>query len=109
VPLTAGTTVGRYRIERLLGSGGMGEVYKAVDPILARSVAIKVLRHELSDDPERLSRFLHDRSTVSAPPFREAPVPREKPALAGETPRRDPSIGRHHLHVLERTRPPECA
>jgi hypothetical protein len=64
--LAAGSTVGRYQIHHLLGSGGMGEVYKAQDSTLNRPVALKVLRQELSADPERLSRFLHEARAASA-------------------------------------------
>src|SRR6184192_4117988 len=40
-------TIGRYRVDRLLGAGAMGEVYHAHDPVIDRPVAIKILRPEL--------------------------------------------------------------
>ncbi|MEM6704408.1 MAG: protein kinase [Acidobacteriota bacterium] len=55
--LASGTSFGHYTISALLGAGGMGEVYRARDSKLERDVAVKVLPKELSDDPDRLTRF----------------------------------------------------
>src|SRR5262245_12776855 len=55
--LSAGVAFGPYEIVGLLGSGGMGEVYRARDTRLRRDVAIKVLPAALAADPERLGRF----------------------------------------------------
>jgi len=57
VALLAGQMFGPYRIDGLIGTGGMGDVYRARDTLLGRDVAIKVLPAGLSDDPERLARF----------------------------------------------------
>ncbi len=46
-----------YEILGLLGAGGMGEVYRALDPALKREVAIKVLPSFVAQDPDRLRRF----------------------------------------------------
>ncbi|WP_431240954.1 serine/threonine-protein kinase (plasmid) [Mycolicibacterium aichiense] len=58
--LPAGTDVGGYRIERVLGSGGMGTVYLARHPQLPRSDALKVLPTEFSVDPQFRARFLRE-------------------------------------------------
>ena len=55
--LSPGTMFGPYRVDALIGAGGMGQVYRATDPRLGRSVALKVLLPELSLDPESGSRF----------------------------------------------------
>src|SRR5262245_30512114 len=55
--LEAGAMLGPYRIDRLIGAGGMGEVYRARDTKLGRDVAIKILSRFFSSDPERLARF----------------------------------------------------
>ena len=52
--------IGQYQIKRLLGAGAMGRVYLAHDPHLDRDVAIKVLPSGLTDDEERVSRFLRE-------------------------------------------------
>jgi len=64
--LFAGTTLGPYTIEGLLGSGGMGEVYRATDSRLGRQVAIKVLPRQLAADPVSLERFRREARAVAA-------------------------------------------
>src|SRR4030088_1987272 len=55
--IAPGTRLGPYEILEPIGSGGMGEVYRAKDSRLGRDVAIKVLPASFSADPERLRRF----------------------------------------------------
>src|SRR5262245_38115110 len=64
--LTPGSHVGPYEIVSLVGSGGMGEVYRAHDPRLHREVAIKVLPPTFSADPERLRRFEQEARAAAA-------------------------------------------
>ncbi len=63
--LAAGTRLGPYEIVGPLGAGGMGEVYRAKDPRLAREVAIKVLPAALSTDADRLKRFEQEARAAS--------------------------------------------
>ncbi|MBQ4251826.1 MAG: serine/threonine protein kinase, partial [Erysipelotrichaceae bacterium] len=55
----------RYVISRLIGEGGMADVYLAVDSVLKRQVAIKVLRGELNNDPVNLRRFQREASAIT--------------------------------------------
>ena len=64
--LTTGTKLGPYEIQDKLGAGGMGEVYRARDTRLDRTVALKVLPAQLSADPERKARFQREAKAISA-------------------------------------------
>src|SRR5262245_14226362 len=64
--LLAGQRVGSYVVGALLGSGGMGEVYRARDTELRREVALKVLPSMLVADPERLARFEREARVLAA-------------------------------------------
>src|SRR5262249_9226474 len=64
--LQPGTTLGPYEIEAPLGAGGMGEVYRARDTRLDRTVAIKILPQEMSNDPLRKQRFEREAKTISS-------------------------------------------
>jgi eukaryotic-like serine/threonine-protein kinase len=63
--LASGTHLGPYEITAALGAGGMGEVYRARDTRLERTVAIKILPAHLSSDPARKQRFEREAKTVS--------------------------------------------
>jgi serine/threonine protein kinase/Tol biopolymer transport system component len=63
--LRPGSSIGVYRIEQPIGAGGMGQVYRATDTRLGRTVAVKILAPELADDPEFRSRFQREARTIS--------------------------------------------
>src|SRR5579859_361469 len=64
--LTSGTKLGPYEIQSPLGTGGMGEVYRARDTRLDRMVAIKILPAHLSSNPEAKQRFEREARTISS-------------------------------------------
>jgi len=66
MPLATGSKFGVYSILGPLGSGGMGEVYRALDTRLGREVAVKTLPEEFSRDPERLARFEREARMLAA-------------------------------------------
>ncbi len=55
----------RYRLIRLIATGGMGQVWEATDSRLNRRVAVKVLKSEFSSDPEFLERFRFEAHTTA--------------------------------------------
>ena len=63
--LASGTKVGEYEIERKLGEGGFGAVYRATQPLIGKSVAIKVLSREFSAKPEIVNRFIDEARAVN--------------------------------------------
>lgn len=65
--LTSGTIIlNKYEVVRMIGFGGMGEVYLARDILIDRLAAIKILAKELSESPEHKNRFLREARTISA-------------------------------------------
>jgi Tol biopolymer transport system component len=66
MPLSAGTRLGPYEILSALGAGGMGEVWKAKDPRLDRTVALKVLPESFFEDKERVARFEREAKLLAA-------------------------------------------
>ena len=63
--LTAGTRLGAYEITQAIGAGGMGQVYRARDTRLDRTVAIKVVSAAIAQDPEFQARFEREAKTIS--------------------------------------------
>ncbi len=66
MPLQPGTTLGPYEILSPIGAGGMGEVYKARDTRLDRTVAIKVLPEHVASDPDLKQRFEREAKIISS-------------------------------------------
>jgi eukaryotic-like serine/threonine-protein kinase len=65
MPLAPGTKLGPYEVTAALGAGGMGEVYRARDTRLDRTVAVKVLPEHLSQQPESRERFIREARAIS--------------------------------------------
>src|SRR6266481_4468164 len=66
MPLSAGTRLGPYEILSPIGAGGMGEVYRARDTRLDRTVAVKVLPEHLSSNPQLRERFDREAKAISS-------------------------------------------
>ncbi|NOY94756.1 MAG: protein kinase [Deltaproteobacteria bacterium] len=64
-PLLGQVLDGRYRIENVLGEGGMGVVYRATHEALGKSMAIKVLRGDAAKDPDTVKRFIQEAQAAS--------------------------------------------
>ena len=64
--LAPGARIAHYRVDSRIGSGGMGQVYRAIDLTLERPVALKTLRPQFLGDPERVRRFVQEARSASA-------------------------------------------
>ncbi|MFM7412033.1 MAG: serine/threonine-protein kinase, partial [Planctomycetota bacterium] len=63
--LLEGSTLGPYRLDRFIGGGGMGAVFRAIDTTLDRVVAVKVLAGRQADDEEMLKRFRNEAQSAA--------------------------------------------
>src|SRR6478609_894292 len=63
--LAPGTMVGEYQVERLVGEGGMGQVYGAVHPVIGKRAAIKVLLPEICRNRSMVERFVMEARSVN--------------------------------------------
>ncbi|HEX4340907.1 MAG TPA: protein kinase [Polyangiaceae bacterium] len=63
--LAAGEMVGEYRIDRIIGKGSFGVVYKAVHPVIGKAAAVKILKREFSSNPQMVSRFIAEARAVN--------------------------------------------
>ena len=66
MPISAGTRFGAYEVTSSLGSGGMGEVYRARGTNLRRDVALKTLPPALANDADRLARFQREAELLAS-------------------------------------------
>jgi eukaryotic-like serine/threonine-protein kinase len=66
MPTGSGARLGPYVLGPVIGSGGMGKVYRAHDSRLGRDVAIKILPPDVAEDPERLRRFESEARAAAA-------------------------------------------
>ena len=64
--ISPGARIGHYEVVSLLGAGGMGEVYRATDTRLDRTVAVKVLPTDLAADPVFRARFAREAKTIAS-------------------------------------------
>jgi serine/threonine protein kinase len=64
--LCAGARLGPYEIQSAIGTGAMGEVYRARDTRLKRDVAVKILPSTLAADPDRLARFQREAEVLAS-------------------------------------------
>ena len=63
--LAIGSMVGEYKVEQLVGEGGMGQVYGAVHPVIGKRAAIKVLQREMCSNPDAVRRFVMEARAVN--------------------------------------------
>src|SRR6185436_6520625 len=66
IPVQAGSRIGVYDVVERIGSGGMGDVYRARDLRLDRDVALKVLPVEFANDSDRLTRFRREAKVLAS-------------------------------------------